>query len=311
MKHNPLVSILIPFYNAQAYIADTIERCLDQSYKDIEIIIVDDHSTDNSLSVAQQFECNNIHIYQNPKKGGNSARNYAFQMSKGEYVKFLDADDYFSSEMLKKQVERLMKDGTDNSVVFSPVRMLYEDGHWLNPPRSIDFDHEPAIELLLDIWRGKGWHCPHCHLMHRNLVEKAGLWDENVIKNQDGEFFARVYAVADKALSVPDEYAVWRQFNTGVHAVMKLNAIKSALYTKQTIGNLILAYKNNTETRTMIGRSIGFFVYENWPQIKPLLQDIQYICSKLNVNMVLPERKKLKILTLLFGWQKALDIIKK
>ena len=232
-------------------------------------------------------------------------------MSKGEYVKFLDADDYFSSEMLKKQVERLMKDGTDNSVVFSPVRMLYEDCHWLKPPRSIDFDHEPAIELLLDIWRGKGWHCPHCHLMHRNLVEKAGLWDENVIKNQDGEFFARVYAVADKALSVPDEYAVWRQFNTGVHAVMKLNAIKSALYTKQTIGNLILAYKNNTETRTMIGRSIGFFVYENWPQIKPLLQDIHNICSKLNVNMVLPERKKLKILTLLFGWQKALDIIKK
>lgn len=311
MKHILSVSILIPLYNAEAYIADTIERCLNQSYKDIEIIIVDDHSTDNSLSVAQQFECNNIHIYQNPKKGGNSARNYAFQMSKGEYVKFLDADDYFSSEMLKKQVERLMKDGTDNSVVFSPVRMLYEDGHWLNPPRSIDFDHEPAIELLLDIWRGKGWHCPHCHLMHRNLVEKAGLWDENVIKNQDGEFFARVYAVADKALSVPDEYAVWRQFNTGVHAVMKLNAIKSALYTKQTIGNLILAYKNNTETRTMIGRSIGFFVYENWPQIKPLLQDIHNICSKLNVNMVLPERKKLKILTLLFGWQKALDIIKK
>lgn len=311
MKHIPSVSILIPLYNAEAYIADTIERCLNQLYKDIEIIIVDDHSTDNSLSVAQQFECNNIHIYENPKKGGNSARNYAFQMSKGEYVKFLDADDYFSSEMLKKQVERLMKDGTDNSVVFSPVRMLYEDGHWLNPPRSIDFDHEPAIELLLDIWRGKGWHCPHCHLMHRNLVEKAGLWDENVIKNQDGEFFARVYAAADKALSIPDEYAVWRQFNTGVHAVMKLNAIKSALYTKQTIGNLILAYKNNTETRTMIGRSIGFFVYENWPQIKPLLQDIQYICSKLNLNMVLPERKKLKILTLLFGWQKALDIIKK
>lgn len=225
MKHIPSVSILIPLYNAEAYIAETIERCLNQSYENIEIIIVDDHSTDNSFSVTQQFECNNIHIYENPKKGGNSARNYAFQMSKGEYVKFLDADDYFSSEMLKKQVERLMKDGTDNSVVFSPVRMLYEDGHWLIPPRSIDFDHEPGIELLLDIWRGKGWHCPHCHLMHRNLVEKAGLWDENVIKNQDGEFFARVYAAADKALSVPDEYAVWRQFHTGVHAVMKPEAI--------------------------------------------------------------------------------------
>lgn len=311
MKHIPSVSILIPLYNAEAYIADTIERCLNQSYKDIEIIIVDDHSTDNSLSVAQQFECNNIHIFENPKKGGNSARNYAFQMSKGEYVKFLDADDYFSSEMLKKQVERLMKDGTDNSVVFSPVRMLYEDGHWLNPPRSIDFDHEPAIELLLDIWRGKGWHCPHCHLMHRNLVEKAGLWDENVIKNQDGEFFARVYAVADKALSVSDEYAVWRQFDTGVHAVMKPEAIKSALYTQLTIGKLILDYQDDVEVKAMIGRSIGFFVYGNWPHIKPFLPDVHAICSELKIRMLLPERKKLKLLTLLFGWKRALDIMKK
>ena len=93
--------------------------------------------------------------------------------------------------------------------------------------------------------------------------------------------------------------------------MMRLEAIKSALYTKLTIGNIILAYRNVAETKTMIGRSIGFFVYENWPQIKPLLQDINKICSKLNVNMMLPERKKLKILTLLFGWQKALDIIKK
>ena len=203
-----LVSILIPLYNAEEFIGDTISRCLQQSYKNIEIVIVDDHSTDQSFSIAQQYECHNIHIYKNPKKGGNAARNHAFQMSKGEYVKFLDADDYCSTTMIENQIKRLLNDGTERSVVFSPVRMLYEDGHWLNPPRSIDFDHEPGIELLLDIWRGKGWHCPHCHLMHRNLVEKAGLWDENVIKNQDGEFFARVYAAADKALSVPDEYAV-------------------------------------------------------------------------------------------------------
>ena len=295
----PLVSICIPLYNAEHFIGDTIERCFTQSYKNIEIVVVDDHSTDN------------VHVYENPKKGGNAARNYAFQMSKGEYVKFLDADDYFSPSMLEKQMNRLQKEGTNNTVVFSPVRMLYEDGHWFNPPRSIDYDHEPGIELLLDIWRGKGWQCPHCHLMHRSLVEKAGLWDEAVIKNQDGEFFARIYNAADKALAVPDEYAVWRQFDSGVHAVKNLAAVKSALYTKLSIGKLILAYKDNEENRCLIGNSIGFFVYDNWTQVKFLLGDVENICKELSVNMQLPQRKVLKFLSAFVGWKKALDFIRK
>lgn len=307
----PLVSICIPLYNAEHFIGDTIERCFTQSYKNIELVVVDDHSTDNSLSVAKKYESNNVHVYENPKKGGNAARNFAFQMSQGEYVKFLDADDYFSTSMLEKQMNRLQKEGTNNTVVFSPVRMLYEDGHWLNPPRSIDYDHEPGIELLLDIWRGKGWHCPHCHLMHRSLVEKAGLWDETVIKNQDGEFFARIYNAADKALAVPDEYAVWRQFDSGVHAVQSLAAVKSALYTKLSIGKLILAYKNSEETRNLIGKSIGFFVYDNWTQTKNLLVDVEYICKELGVSMLLPQRKVLKFLSAFVGWKKALDLIKK
>ena len=306
-----MISILIPLYNAENYIADTIKRCLKQAYKDIEIVVVDDHSTDTSLSVASKYEGERVRVFKNPGKGGNVARNYAFRMSKGEYVKFLDADDYFSPMMLEKQLERLQTKGTESSVVFSPVRMLYEDGHWLNPPRNIDFDHEPGIELLLDIWRGKGWHCPHCHLMHRSLVEKAGLWDEGVIKNQDGEFFARIYNAADKALAVPEEYAVWRQFDSGVHAVMNIEAVKSALYTKLSIGKLILAYKNTEETKGMTGRSMGFFVYDNWPQSKELLHDVDEICCELGVKMELPKRKVLRILSLLMGWKRAVNLIKR
>lgn len=305
-----MLSILIPLYNAERYIADTIERCLQQTFRDIEIIVVDDHSTDQSLAIAKKYECENIHVFENPKKGGNAARNYAFRMSKGEYVKFLDADDYCSPMMFEGQMLRILADGSDCTVVFSPVRMFYENGEWLVPPRDIDHDYVPGIELLLDMWRGKGWNCPHCHLMHRNLVEKAGLWDEQVIKNQDGEFFARVYAAADKALSVPDEYAVWRQFESGVHAVKSIEAVKSALYTKLTIGKLILSYQRTSETKEMIGRSIGYFVYDNWPLLKPLIGDVDSICHQLGVRMILPERRMLKVLSAICGWKKALIIIK-
>jgi len=310
--NNPLVSILIPLYNAELSIENTIYSCLNQSYKDIEIIIVDDHSTDNSLSVARKHEGDRVRVYQNPKKGGNSARNFAFLMSKGEYVKFLDADDYCSPSMIEKQLERLLVDGTKYSVAFSPVRMYNaDDDSWFIPPHSIEHDYMPGMELLIDIWRGKGWRCPHCHLMHRLLVEKAGLWDETIQKNQDGEFFARVYAKADKALSVPEEYAVWTQHETGVHAVKTLQAIESATTTLGTIAKLLLDYRDDEEMRFNCNRYFGGFLYENYADNPAMLSHFRSIARSLVLHPQLPQRKILRILRCVLGWRLALKTIKK
>lgn len=67
--HNPLVSILIPLYNAEQYIEETITKALEQTYSNTELVIVDDHSTDNSLKIAQKYASEKVHIYSNPKKG--------------------------------------------------------------------------------------------------------------------------------------------------------------------------------------------------------------------------------------------------
>lgn len=307
-----LASILIPLYNAEDFIIETIEQCLNQSYKDIEIIIVDDHSTDSSLSLARTLENDRVRVYENPKKGGNSARNFAFQKSKGEYVKFLDADDYCSPSMIEKQLERLLTDGTKDSVVFSPVRMYYADeDRWLIPPHSIEHDYTPGIELLIDIWRGKGWRCPHCHLMHRSLVEKAGLWDETILKNQDGEFFARIYAVADKALAVPEEYAVWTQQADGVHAKKSLQVVESATTTLGMIAQLLLNYRDDAEVRSICNRYFGGFLYQNYADTPAMLPHFQSIVKGLNLQPQLPQRRILKVLKVFIGWKLALKTIKK
>ena len=108
---SPLVSVLIPLYNAEEFIGGAIESCLNQSYKNIEIVVVDDHSTDRSLSIAKQYESEKVHVLVNLKKGGQSARNYAYQCSKGPFVKFHDADDYATPGLIEKQVERMLTDG--------------------------------------------------------------------------------------------------------------------------------------------------------------------------------------------------------
>ena len=99
MEKLPLVSILIPLYNSGGFVAETIECCLAQTYPNIEIVVVDDHSTDNSVEVVQRFLSNKVRLYTNPKKGGNSARNYAFEMSHGDYVLFHDADDFTAGSL--------------------------------------------------------------------------------------------------------------------------------------------------------------------------------------------------------------------
>ena len=69
---NPLVSILIPLYNDEEYIGGLLEWCLRQPYKNIEVVVVDDHSTDNSYKIAKNYECDRIHVLVNPKKGSQS-----------------------------------------------------------------------------------------------------------------------------------------------------------------------------------------------------------------------------------------------
>lgn len=305
------MSVLIPLYNAEQYIEDTIIRLKKQTYPNIEVIIVDDHSTDKSLKIAQKYVSEQVHVYVNPKKGGNSARNYAFLQSRGEYVKFIDADDFCSDNMIKSQMERILSEGTRQTVVFSPVRMYYPDGQLFVPPRGIDRDYVPSIELLLDIWRGKGFNCPHCHLMHRSLVNKVNGWNENIIKNQDGEFFARIYAAADKALAVDSEYAVWWQTGSGVSTQMSLRAIESVCETHCIISDLIYSYRNDEETRKICGRFIGAYVFFNYPLIKPLLPQIETYCEKTNTVLYFPKQRRISILKALLGWKIAAIIINK
>lgn len=310
-KNNPLVSICIPMYNVEEYIEETLRKILKQTYKNIEVIIVDDNSTDNSYKIAQKFVSYEVKLFKNEKKGGNAARNYAFRKSSGVYIKFLDADDYCSDNMIEKQLERVLKDGTDETLIHSPLKMAYSDGTFFLPPRLIDIDFTPGIELLVAIWKREGFNVPHCHLMHRNLVIKAGEWDEKLLKNQDGEFFARVAEVADKSLSVNNVYAFWRQTNKGVSAQKSLKSHSAVIHSYDIISQLLIKYDNSTSMRNICGKYISFYVYENYPQIEKVFPEIEKLLIKINSTLQLPYRKVTKLFTFCLGWKMGLKFMNK
>ncbi len=306
---HPLVSICIPLYNASHYIEETLTKVFEQTYRPIEIIVVDDHSTDNSFELVEKFQSKEtIRLFKNPKKGGNAARNYAFQKSHGDYIKFLDADDYCSENMISAQMNRILKDGTPDTLVFSPYKVLYF-GKFIEHPRSIDNDYKPAMELVVDTWKLNGFNITNGYLVSSHLVKKSGGWGEHILKNQDGEFFARVAAVADQALSVPEEFAIWRQTEKGVSFKYDNDAISSNIDTLDIISNLLLDYKNTPEMRTICGQYIGAYVFGNYPYIKHLMPKIHSILNKIDAPLILPNRKMINLFISCFGWKKGLSLI--
>ena len=105
-----LVSVIIPVFNGEKYIRCAIDSVLEQDYKPIEIIVIDDGSSDATLEILRDLG-NEISIYHQPNKGSAAARNLGIRMAKGSYIAFLDADDYWFPGKISAQMEALLATG--------------------------------------------------------------------------------------------------------------------------------------------------------------------------------------------------------
>ena len=309
-ENQPLVSICMPLYNTEDFIGETIRKLKEQTYQNIEVIIVNDHSTDNSVDIVKSFNWDRIKLFTNPKKGACSARNYAFEKSTGEYIKFLDADDYCTSKMIERQVETILKKGK-KSVIFSPLKLLFQDGNFLKPKRSIDHDYDIAFDLQVEIMKFGGTNIPYCYIMSRELVEASGGWDETVLKNQDGEYFSRVLAQADKAFSVSDEFVIYRKTGTGLSTKLSLKAVNSVLETHRKVIVLSIKKNDTEEMRQICGKYLGFFVFVYYLELKELLDRVYEITKEFNLPLLFPERKVFKLLRVFLGWKNSIAIMHK
>src|SRR5580693_6033635 len=103
----PLVSILIPAYNAQAWIQSTLDSALNQDYPNIEVILVNDGSTDQTLAIAKRYESKSVKMVDQPNAGGPAARNVALTHSQGDYIQWLDHDDLLDRHKINEQLKAI------------------------------------------------------------------------------------------------------------------------------------------------------------------------------------------------------------
>lgn len=188
-----MVSVIIPCYNAEQWIGEAIESCLAQTYKSIEIIIVDDGSTDDSLNIIKRYS-DRVLFESGPNRGGCHARNRGISLSHGAYLQFLDADDYLLPQKIEQQVRFVEETGAD--VVYGDWRHQHHlPNGTIRMEAIVESGHrEDVLESLLSNW----WVANMALLFRRGKVLEIGGWDETLPAAQDRDFFTSLaFAGAD------------------------------------------------------------------------------------------------------------------
>ena len=202
-----LVSVIIPCFNAERWLKEAIDSCLQQSYPNIEIIVVDDGSTDSCLEILKSYG-ERIIWESGPNRGGNYARNRGFALSKGEYIQYLDADDYLLTEKIERQVQFLEE--TEADVVYEDWRYQHHlpDGTTYLEEIRISGEQEDILESLLRNW----WTTPGSIIVRRSAVEKCDGWDESLKAGQDRDFIIRMAISGVKFVYLPGCYSIYREY---------------------------------------------------------------------------------------------------
>lgn len=193
MKSGPLVSVIMPAYNAGPWIADAMRSVLDQSIDDLELIVIDDGSTDDTRARVQSNSDARVLLLQGQHRGAAAARNLGLDKARGHYIQHLDADDLLAPDKLEAQLDVLQQHDHDVAsgswIRFHGARPRSEQG-----VRDVLWqDCEPLYWLQRVLARECMTH-PGAWLVPRGVLERAGRWNENLSLNDDGEFFARVVA---------------------------------------------------------------------------------------------------------------------
>jgi glycosyltransferase involved in cell wall biosynthesis len=184
----PKVSVVIPAYNAEAWLAETIRSVLAQSYASYEVVVVDDGSCDGTLEVARSF-APRVRVYAQENGGPASARNRAIQHSTGEYIAFLDCDDLWTAEKLAKQVA-LLDAHPGIGLTYGEAWMFSETAGGKTILEKIGYTGEASFRLLLF-----GDFIPNSTVMiRRACVDAAGLLDESreLVGVEDYEYWMRI-----------------------------------------------------------------------------------------------------------------------
>lgn len=294
------VSIIIPCYNKQPYVAAAIQSALAQTFP-CEVIVVDDGSTDGSLEVIRLFD-RQIKWVTGVNAGGSAARNTGLRIATGKFIQFLDADDILPPNKVADQLNEL-KDLPSSTISFCPWSYFNDDNQIAAPSaRRYWKTYLHGSDLLVDMWLYGGFFPPHAWLVSRQLIDKVGDWDVSLSGDDDGEFFGRVLIAAAQVRFCKSTHVLYRNPPDGsVSRDKSLKSARSFWRAFESVSSSLLDQRNDRLARRACLARVRktAYAWQQEPEILALASAWEQQNYLFDLSPALPA--KLRILIGLFG----------
>jgi len=237
-----LVTVIIPCYNSEKWIGQCVDSVLKQTYTKLEIIIVDDGSTDNTATVISTFSDPRINYYYKENQGLSATRNFGIARAKGDLIAFLDSDDFWVADKIEKQADK----AKTYDFIYCDYSLISEDGEQLltqsivNP--SLYKEDLKTVILQKNIISGGS-----AVLIKKNVLEKIGLFNEQLKVGEDWQYWARVLWGGFSTYYIDEKLVVIRTHNASMqkstNPVLWKTSVSDILHSYLGFNNLKKTHK--------------------------------------------------------------------
>jgi len=305
----PLVSILIPAYNAEKWFPETMESALAQTYPHKEIIIVDDGSKDSTLAVARRYESASVKVVSQQNQGAAAARNKAFSLCQGDYIQWFDADDLMSPDKVSSQMEALEQSEGNKRLLFSCGwgSFLFRLSRAQFRPTPLWDNLKPAEWLVRKMGQNLFMQTA-TWLVSREMTEAAGPWDTQLLGDDDGEYFCRVLLQSESVRFVPRGEVYYRA--AGSTSLSYIGHSEKKLIAQLRSMRLHVSYLRSLEDSERSHAACAQYL-QNWsvffyPDRMDLFEQIAGMSREVGGTLKPPALSwKYRWIRSLFGWHAA------
>ena len=219
-----LISIIMPCFNAEHYLHETVNCVLSQTYSNLELLIVDDGSTDASRNILSELlkSDHRLRVFYQQNSGPYPARNLALKHAKGDFIAFLDADDYWTADCLEKLYQALI--GANADLSYCGWQNVIENGQDGIPFVPPTYEQGNIHEAFL---RSCPWPI-HAALTRRSIVDNVGGFSTRCFSAMDYDFWIRLSAVTQNIVCVPEVLSFYRWHNHGQISSVKWRQVLDA-----------------------------------------------------------------------------------
>jgi len=312
----PTVSVLIAAYNAERWLASALDSVFNQTWRKLEVVVLDDGSTDNTFTIAKQYEKHGLKLLQQPNTGSGPSRNRLVAGATGDLLQFLDADDLLSPDKIEEQVKLLAANPPRMLAVSSYI--FFQDGS--DPERGLVQDGWPIIDTddplgwLIGLLgpgpdRGQtfGMVPPGVWLTPRAVALSAGPWVEFRSPDDDGEYFARVVLASEGIRRAAKGRLYYRKHSISFSKTHNHEMQWGAFRTTQLKAQHILAKTSDPRAKQVLARAYMSRAFEAYPEFPEITIKCLEKVRELGGTKFVPPfgTRRGELMSSIFGWKAA------